>query len=231
MSVDKPTYCRPRAYELFAAQVPLIHTSRGLMVAAVAIAMHEMKDVDPAGVEQQIEHYAQNVRSRVRSDHPEALQAHLHDVLFEEEGFMGNAEDYYQSHNSYLPAVLRSKRGLPITLTLLYKLVGERVGLAVHGVNAPGHFLAEVELGRESMYIDSFFGGRAYSRHEAERRVQEVTGAAVPGDELLPRATHRQWLTRMLMNLQNVFVQQQRQEELAAMLELRRVLGEEESKK
>ena len=60
----------------------------------------------------------------------------------------GNVDDYYNPANSYLPGVLRTQRGLPITLTLIYKCVGEQLGLTVYGINSPGHFLAAVENGR-----------------------------------------------------------------------------------
>ena len=64
-------------------------------------------------------------------------------MLFEVFGLRGNAEDYYNPANSYLCDVLATRRGLPITLSLVYKLVAEGVGLEVHGVNAPGHFLVD----------------------------------------------------------------------------------------
>ena len=63
-----------------------------------------------------------------------AVLAHLHEVLFDEEGFAGNVDDYYNVANSYLPVVLETRRGIPISLTLLYKLVAERLGLPVQGV-------------------------------------------------------------------------------------------------
>ena len=66
-------------------------------------------------------------------------------VLFEEEGFAGNLERYYNALNSYLPVVLNARRGLPIVLGLIYKAVGESAGLLVEGINAPGHFLVRIE--------------------------------------------------------------------------------------
>ena len=96
---------------------------------AVAIAMHQVENVDIAEFDATLQKYADAVRSRVRGSQPQALLAHLHDVLFEEEKFTGNQEDYYNTANSYLPEVLRTKRGLPITLSLIYKVVAERLGL------------------------------------------------------------------------------------------------------
>ena len=103
---------------------------------------------------------ADTVRARVRGTQPQALLAHLHDVLFDEEGFQGNTDDYYNVNNSYLPVVLQSKQGLPITLSLLYKAVAERLGLKVWGIGLPGHFICGLNADGSQMLIDPFSGGR-----------------------------------------------------------------------
>ena len=66
-------------------------------------------------------------------------------LLYNNNPFTGNTEDYYNPANSYLPTVLETKRGLPITLSLVYRLVAERVGLRSWGVGLPGHFVVAVE--------------------------------------------------------------------------------------
>lgn len=222
----KARYCRQEAYELFARQMPVIETSQGLLTAAVAMSMHELDDVSAEVIDRSVTGFADAVRKRVRSNSTEALLAHLHDVLFEEAGFVGNVEDYYNPLNSYVPAVLASKRGLPITLSLIYKVVAERVGLDVVGVNAPLHFMAAVRDGEKRMLIDPFFGGRALSEEEALSRLDQIAGSPVPrADDMLPIATHRQWIARMLQNLINVFAHVGLENEMKAMMELRRLLG------
>lgn len=170
MDASRPAYCRAVAYRAFARAVPLAETAEGLFRAAWAISQHELPDADLAAGEEAVEGIAYAVRRRVRSESPEALLAHLHDLMFDELGFRGNVEQYYLAANSYLPEVLRTRRGLPITLTLLYRRVAASLGLVVHGVNAPGHFLAMVEIDgparRESMYVDPFFGGGLLSEAE-----------------------------------------------------------------
>jgi len=170
----------------------------------------------------------------VRTPSIEAKLAHLHDVLFDVAGFVGNVEDYYAPANSYLPEVLRTRRGLPITLVLIYKSVAEGVGLVVHGINSPGHFLAAVETRTPAsglasqdgwMYIDPFYGGELLNRGDVCRRIAETTGIE-PADttQWLAPATHRQWLARMLHNLQAVFAHAGRERDLYAMQELQELL-------
>jgi regulator of sirC expression with transglutaminase-like and TPR domain len=215
MDATRPAYCRPTAYRAFAAALPEADSPEGLFRAAWAIAQHELRDAD--------------VTSGVLSHSAEALLAHLHDVLFDVLGFRGNTEDYYQPANSYLPQVLRTRRGLPITLTLVYRRVAADLGLAVHGVNSPGHFLAEVESqeagGAQSMYVDPFFGGGLLTADEVFERIAQATGRDVePAPQHLRRATPTQWLMRMLHNLQAVFAATGRERDLLAMQELQALL-------
>jgi len=221
----KPLHCRPRAHAVFRAQLADLDAPGALLRAAVAISMHELPDADPAAVEERIDAYAARVRERVKTGEPRAYLAHLHAILFDEEGFRGDEVTYDEPQNSYLPVVLERKRGLPIALTLIYKEVGERVGLAIEGVNAPGHFLAAVETDGRRMLVDPFGAGRVLTRDEAFARIARVSGRSLPADDdLLRPASPRQWLARMIQNLLNAFSQRDRDANVAAMLELRDLL-------
>ena len=228
---DDPTggaaYCHPAAMRAWRAALTQLDSPTGLFRAAWAIARHEFPEADVAAGEAAVARLADTVNSRVRSRSVDARLAHLHDVLFEVAGFAGNQDNYYAPANSYLPEVLRTKRGLPITLTLIYQSVASRCGLTVYGVNAPGHFLAEVEVnGGRSMYVDPFFGGGALAGSEALDRIEQATGrpiseAAAP----LARATPASWLARILANLSASFAMTNRQRDLLAMQELQAELA------
>jgi regulator of sirC expression with transglutaminase-like and TPR domain len=221
-----PAYCHAAAYADFARAVPHVETTRGLFRAAFAIARHEHPRADVERAEATIAELAGTVRRRVRSSSVEAKLAHLHDVLFDVVGFVGNVEDYYNPANSYLPEVLRTRRGLPITLVLIYKCVAEGVGLEVRGINSPGHFLAAVRAESGWMYVDPFFGGELLNGDDVCWRIAQTTGMVSdePSQWLTP-ATHRQWLARMLNNLQAVFAHVGRERDLYAMQELQELLS------
>jgi regulator of sirC expression with transglutaminase-like and TPR domain len=226
-----PTYCRPEAFSRFQDELAQVEKTRGLFRAAFAIACHERPEANLAEAESIIEQLSATVHGRVRSTSSEAILAHLHDVLFDVFGMQGNREDYYNPANSYLPDVLHSRRGLPITLVLVYKCVAEPLGLMVYGVNSPGHFLAEVRtkeyLGAKSMYVDPFFGGGVLTVEEVFERISQATGQTVfPSPALLARATHRQWLARMLTNLQAAFSAAGQERNMYAMQELQALLGD-----
>lgn len=216
-----PRYCRAAAYELFVAQLPTLEETDSLVRAAVAVAMHERQAVDPAAVEETLSNIATDISSRVWSGNPRALVAQLHQVLFDEWGFTGNAENYYQPENSYLPCVLETRRGLPVTLSLIYKSVAQRVGLSARGINTPAHFLASVEVDGSWMIIDPFDGGTALARDEVFDRLEQMAGSPiVHSDDLLATATHSQWLARIIRNLGQVFDRAGRNHDKLAMNEL-----------
>jgi regulator of sirC expression with transglutaminase-like and TPR domain len=230
-----PAYCRPAAYDAFAVEMPRMESTTGLFRAAFAIAQHELPNADVRAAEATISQLGGTVLRRIHSPGSEARLAHLHDVLFDVVGFSGNVEDYYNPANSYLPEVLRTRRGLPITLVLVYKCVAERIGLHVRGINSPGHFLAAVDCGGSAqgggeiarwMYVDPFYGGELLDRADVFRRIAETTGQ-LPDDSAkwLAPATHRQWLNRMLNNLQAIFAHTGRERDLYAMQELQALLG------
>lgn len=222
----QPVSCRPEAFYLFADQLEQLDTTAGLINAAVAVSLHALRDVDLRSVHEDLNQYAERVLARTRSRQTQALLAHVHFELFEAAGFRGNQQDYYDPHNSYLPSVLASRRGLPITLSLVYKAVAERVGLHVDGINSPGHFLVQVRDDTGEMIVDPFFGGQVLSREEAFNRLEQLTGRSLPHDDrFLPVATHREWLSRILANLQNIFAQTNQRRELVAMTELQELLG------
>jgi regulator of sirC expression with transglutaminase-like and TPR domain len=220
-----PTYCRRAAFQRFQEEIIRVESGSALFRAAFAISLHERPEANLAEAEGVIWKLSETVRQRVRSGSSEALLAHLHDVLFEVFGLRGNTQDYFNPANSYLTDVLHSRRGLPIVLVLVYKSVAEPLGLKVHGINSPGHFLAELEMpdrsSRHPTYVDPFFGGGLLTVEEVFARISQATGqAVVPSPALLSRATHRQWLARMLTNLQAAFSALGQERDALAMQEL-----------
>jgi regulator of sirC expression with transglutaminase-like and TPR domain len=111
------------------------------------------------------------------------------------------------------------------TLALIYKVVGQRAGLTIQGVNAPGHFMVRVRCDDAWMIVDPYFGGQMLTRDEAFDRVDEVSEKRFRRhDGLLATPTHQQWLIRILDNLQQLFDDDNRHDDLAAMRELANVL-------
>jgi len=230
MFPNLPVCCSPKAFDLLKSQMRHVTSSDALLIGAVAIAMHKSPNADPARVDATIQQYADKIRSRVRGRQPQALLAHLHEYLFEELGFGGNTNEYYDPGNSYLPTILETKRGLPITLSLIYKLVAERVGLRAWGVPLPGHFVAGVDVQGSVMLVDAFNGGRVLSADEAHERIKQSFGPEMEwSEEMLRPASNRHWLTRMLQNLLNTFGSRNNYVDVAAVLEMEMAIWPEQA--
>jgi regulator of sirC expression with transglutaminase-like and TPR domain len=223
-----PLCCKPAAFDLLSRQLPALSSPVALLEGAIAISMHEMDGVKPDAVDRALQGYANTIRRRVRGDQPQAILAHLHELMFEELAFTGNSADYYRPANSYLPAVLKTKRGLPISLSLIYKVVAERVGLRVHGIGLPGHFVVAVESGDSTgnaLLVDPFRSGVSVSPDEAHERLRDTFGPEVEwSDEMLTPVSNLHWLTRMLQNLLHVFGSAGQYQHVAAMLEMEMLL-------
>ena len=225
MKSPLPLCCAPHAFALMVRQSQAIHSPDALLEGALAIAMHQMPDVNLGHVDRVLQSYADTVRSRVRGSQQQAMLAHLHEFLFDELDFCGNTDDYYNPENSYLPAVLKSHRGLPIALSLIYKIVAERVGLRCWGVGLPGHFVTGVEGDGRTILIDAFDRGRSITHDEAHERMRQTLGDEIEwSEELLEPVSNLHWLTRILQNLLHIFGANRQYNDVAAMLEMEMIL-------
>lgn len=133
----------------------------------------------------------------------------LSEYLFDEMGFQGNADDYYEPRNSFLNEVLRRRLGIPITLSLVCIEVGKRLDIPLLGVSMPGHFLVRHQE-EEDLFIDPFYKGILLSEAECAQRLQQVTQANVPWDSgYLAPVSNREFVARILRNLKNIYLQRQ----------------------
>lgn len=226
-----PHCCDPVAFRMMRDAREQLGTTDGLLAGAVAIARHHDDAADVAECGAMLDAMAFEIRSRVRGTQPQARLAHLHEHLFVELGYLGNSLNYHDSKNSFLPTVVEGRRGLPITLSLVYKLVADRIGLNVHGIGLPGHFCAGVALDDgTTMIVDCFAGGRLLTLADAEQRARDTYGPQFEwSDGLLRPVTHRHWLTRMMQNLLHTFGERDQMTDVGAMLELELLLWPEQS--
>ncbi len=205
LSFDVPT---PLAY--FAT---LVAEDQGfaLLEAAVAVAQDEVPELDVQQVLMQIDALAARLRQRIAQDaSPLQRLRLLNRYFFQELGFAGNVNDYYDARNSYLHEVLVTRRGIPISLALLYLEFAQQAGLTARGVSFPSHFLVKLRLPRGEVVIDPFTG-MSLSREELEerllpfRRQRGLVGEfETPLGLFLQTAPPRDILARLLRNLKEI---------------------------
>ncbi|MEO7158050.1 MAG: transglutaminase-like domain-containing protein [Vicinamibacterales bacterium] len=132
--------------------------------------------------------------------------------LFGELGFAGNREQFDDPRNSCLNEVMDRKKGIPITMALIYTEVARRAGIRSEGINFPGHFLVrclhdvQVDNLAESVIVDPFHGGAILNETDVRQLLEPRMSEAAFDPSLLARASRRQILVRMLLNLKKLYV-------------------------
>ena len=219
----------PTALDYFAMLV-VDDASLSLVEAAVSIGQDAQPQLDVQAVLAEIDALATRLERRVAADAvPLQRLRLLNRFFFQDLGFAGNVNHYHDPRNSYLHEVLRTRRGIPITLAVLYIELAQQIGLQAQGVSFPGHFLVKLRLrqGRQQgeVLID-LFSGRSLSRDELAEMLQPYRRQhGLPEEDEAPlalflqTASHREVLARMLRNLKHIH---QSEEDWPALLAVQR---------
>lgn len=200
----------PTPLEYFAA---LVQSDDGfpLLEAAASIAQDEYPGCDVQQLLGEMDHLLARLQRRLGPDTPalERLRV-LNQFFFADLGFGGNVNNYYDPENSYLHAVLHTRRGIPISLGVLWLELAQGVGLQVRGVAFPGHFMVKALLPGGQVLMDPFTG-QSLSREELSERLMPFRRGAesqglddVPLGLYLQAAQPREIIARMLRNLKEV---------------------------
>ena len=208
------SFAAPSALDYFATLVAE-DASLPLVEAALALAQDAYPQVDIQDALARIDALAQRLRRRIPAD-AVALQRlrWLNRFFFEELGFAGNLNHYDDPDNSYLHRVIETRRGIPITLAVLYIELATQIGLAASGVSFPGHFLVKMRMHngeRPGEVVIDPFSGRSLSREELDERLAPYKRLrGLPADfetplgMFLQSASARDVLARMLRNLKQI---------------------------
>ena len=184
-----------------------------LAEAALLVAAGEYPDLDINGYLARINELSFKLNQRLRPDISAADKIiMLNRYLFDELGLRGNSENYYDPRNSFLNDVLERKLGIPLTLAIIYIEVGRRIGLPLHGVSFPGHFLVKCALRSGAVVLDPFARGASLGFDDLKKRLRNVDHVAEPSRSvvaaMLTAASNRDMLVRLLRNLKSIYTQQ-----------------------
>ena len=176
-----------------------------LFKATMLIAKIDDPAIDIPYYEKQLKLMADEVSERFESnDDPEIKLKKMLSYLFQENGFHGSRQDYYNKSNSYMNRVMDDREGLPITLSVLVIELARQCGIPnVVGVGAPGHFIVKHYYDNKVKFIDPFDGGKFMTIEETEELVRVNSGRVILVDELRV-STKREIVMRMLRNLMGV---------------------------
>lgn len=187
-----------------------------LLEAAACLAQDEYPELDMEQVLGDVDRMAARLKRRLAPG-TQALERVrvLNQFFFGDLGFGGNVNDYYNPDNSHLNVVLHTRRGIPISLAVIWLELAQGLELEAEGVGFPGHFLVQINLPGGKVVIDPF-SGQSLSRSDLRERIAEIhpglplrEGSDLPLALYLQPCRPRQIIARMLRNLQEIHRSQQ----------------------
>ena len=219
------SFAPPSPLEYFATLVQS-DDDFALFEAAVCLAQDEYPDLDVQSVLGDVDLLLARIRRRLAPDAGPVQKLRILNLfLFQDLDFGGNVNDFYDPDNSFIHVLLRTRRGIPISLAVLWMELAQGLGLSVRGVGFPGHFMVKVHLPMGQAVIDPL-SGKSLSREQLSEQLEPfrrrnglLDEFEVPLGLYLQAAPPREIIARMLRNLKEIFTTQMDWERLLAVQE------------
>ena len=178
-----------------------------LDVAALEVAMIEYPEITPDPFVEILDSYAVELSEKLtpHADAEEFIEI-AGGYMFDELGFCGNQEDYYNPRNSCLNEVVTARVGNPISLAVVYIEIARRLARPVHGIALPGHFFVKYDDGDFRAYVDVFHGGRIVNERECFDLASSIVSAPVNDPTYLAPVENHQIVVRILNNLRAIYL-------------------------
>lgn len=186
----------------------LRQSSIDLAAAALYIAQDEYPALDVDAYLMTLDTMAAEVRERLPIEpYPLKVLQTINRYLYEDLGFTGNTQHYYDPRNSFLNDVIDRRTGIPITLSLIYLEIARRIGFPMVGINFPGHFLVCPDRNDMSLYVDPFYQGELLFEQDCRDRIHQVFGHPVElKAEFFGVVSPQKYLVRLLSNLKQIYL-------------------------
>lgn len=182
-----------------------------LLQGCLLIALDEYPDLDINSYRAELDRHVAELAPRVSSQEADRGKlAELNRYLFQEQGFSGNQDDYYDPRNSYINDVFDRRLGIPLSLGIIQIEVARRLGIELEGVSFPGHFLVRMPMDGGLLVLDPYHQGRSIDADELKLRARpHLQGGEIDDQqllEILAPAGARAILMRMLRNLKGLYL-------------------------
>ncbi len=219
-----PALARQRFREITGRPEPLLD----LAEASLVISLEENPRVDIDHYLQQVGIWTGAVQGRLEgSQDVERIVETINCILFQEEGFHGENDDYYDPRSALLNEALDRHAGLPITLSILYIEISRRVGVMAAGISLPGRFLVKLSGDFGQIYVDPFDGGRVLTTIELQKILDDMYGGGVRLREHHLRSfSRKEILGRELAQLKAAYLAQHDLQRAAASIDRLLILDE-----
>lgn len=199
-----------RSRQLFYQEIDQADELIDLAKAALYIALEEYPEMSPEEYLNAIDTMADEVKERLpEAQYPLRIIQAINRYLYDDLGFTGNQENYYDPRNSYLNEVLDRRLGIPITLSLVYLEIARRIDFPMVGIGMPGHFLIRPDFEEAGIYVDAFNRGNILFPEDCEARLSQMYNQPIKiQPHFLAPVNKREFLRRMLGNLKAIYLNQ-----------------------
>lgn len=189
--------------------------------AALYIAQEEYPELDPEEYINSLDTMAAELEERLPAErYPLRIIQTINQYLYNDLGFTGNKQEYYDPRNSYLNDVIDRRLGIPITLALIYLEIARRIGFAMVGIGMPGHFLIRPDISDVEIFVDTFNKGEILFPQDCQEKLTQIYQHPVTlQPEFLAAVTNKQILARILTNLKYIYLNKQELEKALAAVE------------
>ncbi|MBD2185326.1 SirB1 family protein [Aerosakkonema funiforme] len=211
----------PLARQYFYQEIHQPDKQINLAKAALHIAQEEYPELDPIEYLNALDTMAAEVEELLPPErYPLRIVQSINKYLYEDLGFVGNTVDYYDPRNSYLNEVIERRTGIPITLSLLYLEIAQRIDFPMVGIGMPGHFLIRPDFEDVGIYVDAFNRGEILFEADCQQRLSQIYQQPIElNRSFVEPVSNRRFLARMLMNLKLIYLNQNELEKALAVIE------------
>lgn len=199
--------------------------------AALLVAAESSPTLDVEGQLAILERWAIDLRALLTPEMNNLQKlARLRRFLFDELGFRGDHDDYYNPSNSLLHEVMVRRRGIPLTLSILFLEMGWRIGIPLEGVGFPGRFLVRLTGEERDLLLDPFTRGMSVHEEDCRHILKEISGGRIEFQErLLASVTKRDMIARLLLNLKGAYLRVHQDEQALSAVERLLVIHPEDA--
>ncbi|UBF27259.1 transglutaminase-like domain-containing protein [Kovacikia minuta CCNUW1] len=189
--------------------------------AALYLAMEEYPDLEVHAYLNALDTMAAEIEDRLpTAPYPLKVLQTINHYLYEDLGFTGNTDAYYDPRNSFLNEVIDRRTGIPITLSLVYLAISQRINFPMVGVGMPGHFLIRPDVEEMEIFVDAFHQGEILFAQDCQELLSQAYGQPIKlHPTFLQAVTPRQFLARMLTNLKMIYLNQGNLQKMVAAVE------------
>lgn len=211
----------PLARQYFYQEIHQPDKQINLAKAALHIAQEEYPELDPIEYLNALDTMAAEVEELLPPErYPLRIVQSINKYLYEDLGFVGNTVDYYDPRNSYLNEVIERRTGIPITLSLVYLEIAQRIDFPMVGIGMPGHFLIRPNFEDVGIYVDAFNRGEILFEADCQERLSQIYQQPIElNPSFVEPVSNRRFLARMLMNLKLIYLNQNELEKALAVIE------------